>query len=152
MDNINFIWFLLFLQLCFIWNDKCSCYYLYMLYLKVSLNRKQIWKHFPYFEISKTGCVNFFPCYGNDSLACVTGGFLGEIFIFVDHIILYSPARSNKKNEASSSHPFPPSAFVRFISYFTSHKRKNKQKKPPSMQAMKSETKVKLKLVMRISS
>jgi len=73
-----------------------------------------------------------------NSLACVAGSFLGEIFICRSY--LYTPARSNKENDAFSPHPSPQppivfwfdlsSAFMRFISYLTNQKIKNKKKKP----------------------
>ena len=40
-----------------------------------------------------------------NSLACVAGSFLGEIFICRSY--LYSPASSNKKNDALSPPPSP---------------------------------------------
>ena len=40
-----------------------------------------------------------------NSLACVAGSFLGEIFVCRSY--LYSPARSNKKNDAFSPHSSP---------------------------------------------
>ena len=90
-----------------------------------------------------------------NSLACVAGSFLGEIFVCRSY--LYSPARSNKKNDAFSPRPSPHCFLVQpqfsFCAvYLLIYEPQKKKQKTPSMQAMNSETKVKLKLVMRISS
>lgn len=96
-----------------------------------------------------------------NSLACVAGSFLGEIFICRSY--LYSPRVKQKKMMPSllaPRLPHPPlfsgSTSVQLSCGLSltlrTTKEKTNKKNPPSMQAMNSETKVKLKLVMRISS
>ena len=93
-------------------------------------------------------------------LACVAGSFLGETFINI-----YTALQGQtKKNDAFSPRPSPaspPHCFLVqpqfsfravYLFIYEPQKKKQTNKKTPSMQAMNSETKVKLKLVMRISS
>lgn len=93
-----------------------------------------------------------------NSLACVAGSFLGETFINI-----YTALQGQtKKNDAFSPRPSPaPHCFLVqpqfsfravYLFIYEPQKKKQANKKTPSMQAMNSETKVKLKLVMRISS
>ena len=94
-----------------------------------------------------------------NSLACVAGSFLGETFINI-----YTALQGQTKKKwclLSSPLPPPPHCFLVqpqfsfravYLFIYEPQKKKQTNKKTPSMQAMNSETKVKLKLVMRISS
>lgn len=92
-----------------------------------------------------------------NSLACVAGSFLGETFI---NIYTALQGQTKKKMMPSLLAP-PPHCFLVqpqfsfravYLFIYEPQKKKQTNKKTPSMQAMNSETKVKLKLVMRISS